>query len=112
MAVIDSSVRMLEGVLNDAQSAVQDSFNSGLTGLLDSPHYTRPEHYRGLPVPAELLSGHHANIGTWRRRQSLTLTARRSPDLIDIARDPGPLSKQDEEIRNATHNTTRAETEK
>jgi tRNA (guanine37-N1)-methyltransferase len=96
LAIIDSCVRLLPGVLNDAESARQDSFNTALTGLLDSPHYTRPEQYKGHPVPAELLSGHHANIAVWRRRQSLALTAARRPDLIEYARRAGLLSKADE----------------
>src|SRR5690606_21256185 len=81
LAIIDSAIRLLPGALNDAHSALQDSFNTSLTGLLDSPHYTRPELYQGLAVPAELLSGHHSNIAIWRRRQSLALTAARRPDL-------------------------------
>lgn len=98
LAIIDSSVRLLPGALNDSDSALQDSFNTALTGLLDSPHYTRPEHYQGVPVPAELLSGHHLNIAAWRRRQSLLLTAARRPDLIEAAREAGLLSKVDEKI--------------
>lgn len=98
LAIMDSVLRLLPGVLNDAESARQDSFNEALTGLLDSPHYTRPELYHGEPVPAELLSGHHANIAVWRRRQSLTLTAQRRPDLIDAARRAGLLSKADEKF--------------
>jgi tRNA (guanine37-N1)-methyltransferase len=96
LAIIDSVVRLLPGALNAADSALQDSFNSALTGLLDSPHYTRPEHYQGSPVPDELLSGHHANIAVWRRRQSLALTLARRPELIDNARRDGLLSKADE----------------
>lgn len=96
LAIIDSVVRLLPGVLNDAESAVQDSFNPALSGLLDSPHYTRPEHYQDMGVPAELLSGHHLNIAAWRRRQSLALTAARRPDLIEAAREAGLLSRADE----------------
>ncbi len=96
LAIIDSVVRLLPGALHDAESALQDSFNVALGGLLDSPHYTRPEYYRGQAVPAELLSGHHVNIALWRRRQSLTLTARRRPDLIVEARLAGLLSRADE----------------
>ncbi|HWL27305.1 MAG TPA: tRNA (guanosine(37)-N1)-methyltransferase TrmD [Burkholderiaceae bacterium] len=96
LAIIDSVVRLLPGALNAADSALQDSFNSALTGLLDSPHYTRPEQYRDRAVPDELLSGHHANIAVWRRRQSLALTLARRPDLIDNARRNGLLSKADE----------------
>lgn len=98
MAIIDGVVRLLPGALNDADSAGQDSFNTGLTGLLDSPHYTRPEQYRGRAVPAMLLSGHHADIATWRRQQSLALTARRRPDLIEQARQAGLFSKADEKF--------------
>lgn len=96
LAIIDSAVRLLPGALNAADSALQDSFNTALTGLLDSPHYTRPEQYRDEPVPEALLSGHHANIAVWRRRQSLALTLARRPDLIDNARRAGLLSKADE----------------
>lgn len=98
MAMMDAAVRLLPGALNDAGSALQDSFNTALTGLLDSPHYTRPEQYHGLQVPAELLSGHHANIAIWRRRQSLRLTAARRPDLIVAARNAGLLSAADEKF--------------
>src|SRR3546814_15057884 len=66
--------------------------------LLESPHYTRPEQYQGVTVPQELLSGHHANIAVWRRRQSLALTAARRPDLILQARPAGLLSKADEKF--------------
>lgn len=96
LAIMDSAVRLLPGALNDRESAQQDSFHDTLTGLLDSPHYTRPEIYRGESVPAELLSGHHANIALWRRRQSLALTQARRPDLIEAARKAGRLSKADE----------------
>ncbi|TEA77334.1 tRNA (guanosine(37)-N1)-methyltransferase TrmD [Allopusillimonas ginsengisoli] len=98
LAMMDAAVRLLPGALNDAGSAAQDSFNTALTGLLDSPHYTRPEVYHGMPVPPELLSGHHANIAVWRRRQSLRLTAARRPDLIQSARETGQLSKADEQF--------------
>lgn len=96
MVMMDSAVRLLPGALNDADSAKQDSFNDALTGLLDSPHYTRPEVYEGQGVPAELLSGHHARIAQWRREQSLALTQSRRPDLIAAARLRGELSPKDE----------------
>jgi tRNA (guanine37-N1)-methyltransferase len=96
LAIMDSVLRLLPGVLGDAESAPQDSFNTGLTGLLDSPHYTRPEQYEGGSVPVELLSGHHVNIAVWRRQQSLALTMARRPDLIIAARKAGLLSKSDE----------------
>jgi len=98
LAIMDAAIRLLPGVLNDAGSALQDSFNTALTGLLDSPHYTRPEVYEGQAVPGELMSGHHANIARWRRQQSLALTADRRPDLIDRARQAGLLSRDDEKF--------------
>ena len=96
MACIDAAVRLLPGVLNDGESARQDSFNEATSGLLDSPHYTRPEVHHGMEVPEILRSGHHANIAAWRRQQSLALTAARRPELIDQARREGRLDKKDE----------------
>ena len=95
MALIDAVVRHLPGVLGDAQSAVQDSF---VNGLLDCPHYTRPEEYEGVRVPDVLLGGHHAEIEKWRRQQALINTARKRPDLIVAARAQGLLSKADEKF--------------
>jgi len=96
LAMIDAAVRLLPGALNDGDSARQDSFNPDLSGLLDSPHYTRPERYEGQAVPAPLLSGHHAQIARWRREQSLRLTAQRRPELIARARAQGWLTPEDE----------------
>ena len=96
MAMMDAAVRLLPGVLGAADSALQDSFHEQLSGLLDSPHYTRPEVYEGEPVPAPLLSGHHARIARWRREQSLALTVERRPDLLEAARARGDLSRADE----------------
>lgn len=79
MALIDAIVRQLPGALNDPQSATQDSF---VAGLLDCPHYTRPEVYQGERVPDVLLSGHHADIERWRLKQSLGRTWLRRPDLL------------------------------
>ena len=79
MVVIDCVVRQLPGVLGDADSARQDSF---VNGLLDCPHYTRPEVYEGAPVPAVLLSGNHAEIGRWRLKQALGRTWQRRPELL------------------------------
>lgn len=79
MVLIDSLVRQLPGVLGDAESAQQDSF---VQGLLDCPHYTRPEIYAGEEVPAVLLSGHHAEIEKWRLKQALGRTWQRRPDLL------------------------------
>jgi tRNA (guanine37-N1)-methyltransferase len=79
MVVIDAVVRQLPGVLGDAQSAAQDSF---VAGLLDCPHYTRPEVFAGERVPEVLLSGHHADIERWRLKQSLGRTWERRPELL------------------------------
>ncbi len=79
MVVIDCVVRQLPGVLGDAESASQDSF---VNGLLDYPHYTRPEVYEGVAAPAVLLSGNHAEIGRWRLKQALGRTWQRRPDLL------------------------------
>jgi tRNA (guanine37-N1)-methyltransferase len=79
MAVIDAVVRQLPGALGDGQSAVQESF---ATGLLDCPQYTRPEAYAGEQVPDVLLSGHHERIRRWRLKQSLGRTWLRRPELI------------------------------
>ena len=79
MALLDAVVRQLPGVLNDAESAIQDSF---VAGLLDCPHYTRPEDYAGQRVPEPLLSGHHEQIRRWRLKQALGRTWQRRPDLL------------------------------
>ena len=79
MALLDAIVRQLPGVLNDAESAQQDSF---VAGLLDCPHYTRPEEYAGLRVPEVLLSGHHEEIRRWRLQQALGRTWQRRPELL------------------------------
>jgi tRNA (guanine37-N1)-methyltransferase len=79
MVLIDAVVRQLPGALNDAQSAAQESF---VAGLLDCPHYTRPEVYAGERVPEVLLSGHHAEIERWRLKQALGRTWLRRPDLL------------------------------
>lgn len=95
LAMMDSVIRLLPGVLNHADSAPQDSFQPGLDGLLDSPHYTRPEDYQGQRVPEVLRSGDHRAIALWRRQQSLLLTARRRPDLLQNAYREGRLSEAD-----------------
>jgi tRNA (guanine37-N1)-methyltransferase len=79
MVVIDAVVRLLPGVLGNEQSAADDSFSGG---LLEYPHYTRPAEIRGWKVPDVLLSGNHAEIAKWRRRQALERTALRRPDLL------------------------------
>jgi tRNA (guanine37-N1)-methyltransferase len=79
LMLIDALARQLPGALNDAESAQQESF---VDGLLDCPHYTRPEQLAGGVVPAVLLSGNHAEIARWRRKQSLGRTWQRRPDLL------------------------------
>ena len=96
MALLDAVARLQPGVLNDEGSHQLDSFNPALDGLLDSPHYTRPEVWQDHAVPAELMSGHHAHIARWRREQSLRLTAQHRPELLAQARVSGHLSRQDE----------------
>ncbi|MCP8970157.1 tRNA (guanosine(37)-N1)-methyltransferase TrmD [Ectobacillus ponti] len=80
MVVTDSVVRLLPNVLGREESHVQDSFS---TGLLEHPHYTRPADFRGLKVPDVLLSGNHAKIEEWRRKESLRRTHIRRPDLLE-----------------------------
>jgi tRNA (guanine37-N1)-methyltransferase len=96
MALLDAVARLQPGVLHDEGSHQMDSFNPALDGLLDSPHFTRPEVWHGHAVPPELMSGHHAHIERWRREQSLRLTALHRPELIEQARVAGHLSLQDE----------------
>lgn len=89
MVVIDSVARLLPGVLGNETSAVTDSFS---TGLLEYPHYTRPVQFRGWDVPDILLSGHHANIEKWRKRQAIERTWRKRPDMLAAY----PLSKEEQ----------------
>lgn len=96
MALLDAVARLQPGVLGDAASHVQDSFNPALDGLLDCPHYTRPEVWNGQAVPAPLMSGHHAQIERWRRDQRLAISAARRPDLVEAARAAGRLTPADE----------------
>ena len=96
LALLDAVARLQEGVLT-APSHQQDSFSDG---LLEGPHYSRPEKLlldgQDCPVPPVLLSGHHGAIAQWRRQRSLETTARRRPDLIEAARRAGHLSTADE----------------
>jgi tRNA (guanine37-N1)-methyltransferase len=101
LALFDAVARLQPGVLGDEQSAEQDSF--GDDGLLDCPHYSRPEVFDGQAVPAVLMSGHHAQIERWRRERSLELSAHRRPELIAAARAAGRLSKADEAFLATLH---------
>ena len=96
MALLDAVARLQPGVLGDEASHIQDSFNPALHGLLDCPHYTRPEQWRGQGVPPVLLSGHHEQIERWRRDQRLAITAQKRPELVEAARAAGRLSAADE----------------
>jgi len=94
LVLLDALARLQPGVLGDARSHQQDSFSAG---LLDCPHYSRPERLvGGAAVPDVLLSGNHAAIDAWRRQQSLALTADRRPDLLEAARAAGLLGAADE----------------
>ncbi len=97
LALLDAVARLQPGVLGDAASHQQDSFSEG---LLDCPHYSRPENLADRPepvgtIPSVLLSGHHGQIERWRRERSLALTAERRPDLIERARSDGLLTPAD-----------------
>ena len=96
MALLDAVARLQPGVLNEAGSHEADSFNPAIDGLLDCPHYTRPEEWQGRRVPAQLLSGHHAQIERWRRERRLEATQKLRPDLIAAARAAGRLTPADE----------------
>ena len=96
MALLDAVARLQPGVLGDEASHAQDSFNPALDGLLDCPHYTRPEVWQGQGVPLPLLSGHHVQIERWRRDQRLAVTAAQRPELIEAARAAGRLGRADE----------------
>jgi tRNA (guanine37-N1)-methyltransferase len=121
LLLMDAVARLQPGVLHDPASHEQDSFEGD--GLLEGPHYSRPEVWPepaaldsaqaqvgdglgqgGEPVPSVLLSGHHADIQRWRRAQSLAITARRRPDLIEAARAAGRLSREDEQVLAALYN--------
>lgn len=95
MALMDAVIRQLPGVLHDDASAVEDSF---VNGLLDCPHYTRPEVHEGVAVPPVLMGGNHAEIEKWRRERALEATATKRPDLIAKAREAGLLTRADEQF--------------
>jgi tRNA (guanine37-N1)-methyltransferase len=90
LVLIDAVVRLVPGVI-EAESHERDSFASG---LLEHPQYTRPEEFRGMAVPAMLLSGHHAEVERWRRREALRRTMERRPELLDAA----PLTDEDRRV--------------
>ena len=94
MVVIDAVVRLLPGALGDEDSAADDSFSNG---LLEYPHYTRPEEFRGMKVPDILLSGNHGKIAEWRREQSLERTRQWRPDLLDKQYREPNVEQEDKE---------------
>ncbi len=91
MVLMDAIVRQLPGALGDADSAIEDSF---VDGLLDCPHYTRPEEYAGAKVPDVLTSGNHAKIKQWRLKMSLKRTRDQRPDLLAVR----SLSKEESRL--------------
>ena len=96
LVMLDAAIRHVPGVLGDYDSAVEDSFYNGLLGY---PVYTRPEEYRGIPVPEVLMSGHHARIEAWRRQEALKSTWLRRRDLWDAYRRGGNiLSREDRKL--------------
>ena len=92
MILLDAAIRLLPGALNDERSAVSDSF---VAGLLDHPHYTRPEVFEGQRVPEILSGGNHALIDQWRREQAIKATFAKRPDLIDTALSNGDLTSKE-----------------
>ncbi|MEN2766470.1 tRNA (guanosine(37)-N1)-methyltransferase TrmD [Ornithinibacillus xuwenensis] len=100
MVIVDSVVRLLPDVLGNKESAPQDSFS---TGLLEHPHYTRPADFRGMKVPDILMSGDHAKIEAWRRKESLKRTYERRRDLFDDY----PLTEEDKKILDMISNQDR-----
>jgi tRNA (guanine37-N1)-methyltransferase len=91
LIMIDAVSRFIPGVLGDPGGALDDSFT---LGMLEYPHYTKPEEYRGWHVPEVLLSGNHAEIARWRKEQSLLRTKLHRPDLLDHQNDPGKIIKK------------------
>ena len=97
MALLDAVARLQPGVLSDPESHAQDSFNPDVDGLLDCPHFTRPDIWNDVSAPSVLMSGNHAEIARWRRQQRLAITAKNRPELLDLARNQGLLSLSDEQ---------------
>jgi tRNA (guanine37-N1)-methyltransferase len=83
LVIMEAVARLMPGILGNAASAAEDSFTDAVDGLLEAPVYTKPATWRGLNVPEVLLTGHHGNIADWRRQQSVELTRRRRPDLLE-----------------------------
>ena len=92
LATVEAVVRLLPGVLGNADSAVHDSFGAGAAGILETPPYTKPAVWRGLAVPEVLVSGHHGKIAAWRAERGRELTRERRPDLLDDGPVSGPTA--------------------
>lgn len=105
MAMLDAMARLQPGVLQSPESHEQDSFAPAIDGLLDCPHYTRPQEWRGSSVPEVLLSGNHADIEEWRRGHRLQSTWLNRPDLIRQARERGLLNEADETLLGTIRST-------
>lgn len=97
LVMVEAVARLLPGVLGNPESAVDDSFGTGLPGLLEAPSYTRPPVFRGLPIPDELTSGNHAHIARYRRDESLRRTAAHRPELL-AALPPEALDAGDYQV--------------
>ena len=95
MVVIDAMLRLLPGVLNDGASAVEDSYSPARDGLLDHPHYTRPEVWNDSAVPPVLMSGNHRDIANWRRRMAIERTWLRRPELLAALQAKAALTPQE-----------------
>jgi len=91
LVIIDAAVRLIPGVVGDEQSLADESFS---WGILDYPHYTRPPEWRGMQVPEVLVSGHHAKVRRWRRKEALKRTLQQRPDLLEKAE----LSDEDRKL--------------
>jgi tRNA (guanine37-N1)-methyltransferase len=102
LVLLDAVTRLLPGVVGDEDSVAQDSFAAG---WLDYPHYTRPAEFRGMRVPEVLLSGHHAEIARWRRREALRRTWERRPDLLEGEHLDAEAAAWLDELRNAERST-------
>jgi tRNA (guanine37-N1)-methyltransferase len=108
LVIIDAAVRLLPGVVGDEESLREESFS---WGILDYPHYTRPPGWRGMSVPEVLLSGDHARIRQWRRREALRRTLKKRPDLLGVAElteeDRRMVSEIKEEDADGLHKSDR-----
>lgn len=108
MAVIESAIRFVPGVLGNEHSVEEESFSTELSGGLEYPQYTRPVEFRGLEVPEILKSGHHAHIARYRQEESLRKTRERRPDLLTSAQPSGSENLSEQEQTTPSSSPTRA----